>query len=106
MVKILTDENFEEEVLDAEGVVLVDFWAPWCGPCQIMGPMIEELGEEYGDDVKGGKLNVDENSEATEAYGVMNLPTLMFFEDGEQIDQLVGAHPRETVVKFIDDLLG
>ena len=105
MVTVLTDENFEEEVLDAEGVALVDFWAPWCGPCQIMGPMVEEIGEEYGTEVKVGKLNVDENPEATEAYGIMNLPTLMFFEDGEQIDQLVGAHPRETVVKFIDDLL-
>ncbi len=105
MVVTLTDENFEEEVLDAEGLVLVDFWAPWCGPCQIASPIVEELGEEYGDHLKVGKLNVDENPQAAEAYGIMSIPTLLFFEDGEQVDQLVGVHSRVNLEKFIDDLL-
>ncbi|MEA2020629.1 MAG: thioredoxin [Patescibacteria group bacterium] len=105
MVVILNDENFEEEVLDAEGLVLVDFWAPWCGPCQIMSPVVEELGEECGDQLKVGKLNVDENPQAAEAYGIMSIPTLLFFEDGEQVDQLVGVHSRSNIKALIDELV-
>ncbi len=106
MVEILNDENFEEEVLDADGLFLVDFWAPWCGPCQIMGPVVEELAEEYRDELKVGKLNIDENPQVVEAYGIMSIPTLIFFEDGEQVNQLTGVRSRENLVTFVDSLLG
>ena len=100
-----TDENFEKEVLQAENVVLVDFWAPWCGPCKVLGPTIDELAEEYkGKGVKIGKMNVDENQTVPGQFGIMSIPTLIFFKDGKPQDQVVGAQPKEKLAEKLDTL--
>lgn len=93
----LTDQNFEQEVLKSEKPVLVDFWAAWCGPCQMMGPIINELAEEVKEKYKVGKLNVDENRETASKYGVMSIPTLIIFKDGKEVKQLVGVQSKEVL---------
>lgn len=91
---VLTDANFEAEVLKSDVPVLVDFWAPWCGPCRVMSPMVEKLAGEYtGKPVKVGKMNVDENQATAEKYGIMSIPTFFFFKGGQVVDQIVGAQP-------------
>jgi thioredoxin 1 len=101
-----TDINFEKEVLKSKELVLVDFWAPWCGPCQMMGPIIEELAEEYQDkSIKIGKLNVDENEDIPARYNIMSIPTLIFFKDGKPIEQLVGVQNKNDLKKKIEGLL-
>lgn len=95
MAQQFTDQNFEQEVLKSEKPVLVDFWAAWCGPCQMMGPIIEELAEEVKEKYKVGKLNVDENRETTSKYGVMSIPTLIIFKGGKEVKQLVGVQSKE-----------
>lgn len=85
-----TDQNFEEEVLQSENPVLVDFWAPWCGPCKLAEPIIEELAEEYKDKVKIGKLNVDENQEQPTNFGIMSIPTVILFKGGEEVERKIG----------------
>lgn len=92
----LTDANFEQEVLKSDKPVLVDFWAPWCGPCQIMGPVIEELAQEVTN-AKVGKLNVDDNQKTAQAYGVMSIPTLKIFKGGQVVKELVGVQSKETL---------
>ncbi len=94
----LTDKNFEEEVLKSDKPVLVDFWAPWCGPCQMMGPIIEETAKEVKETAKVGKLNVDENPETAQKYGVMSIPTLIIFKKGENSKQLVGVQSKEVLL--------
>jgi thioredoxin 1 len=86
----ITDDNFEEEVLKSEIPVLVDFWAPWCGPCQMAGPVIDELAEEYKGKVKIGKLNVDENQKKPAELGVMSIPTVIIFKDGKEVEKKIG----------------
>lgn len=86
----LTDQNFEEQVLKAELPVLVDFFADWCGPCQMAGPVIEELAETYQGKVKVGKVDVDQNSQTAQKYGVMSIPTVIVFKDGKEVKRLVG----------------
>ena len=85
----LTDSNFQSEVLEQDGVVLVDFWAPWCGPCRMIAPIVEEIAKEYAGKAVVGKLNVDENPNTAGKYSVMSIPTLMFFKNGEVVDQIV-----------------
>ncbi len=85
-----TDENFEREVLQSDLPVMVDFWAPWCGPCQMAGPVIDELAEEYEGKVKIGKLNVDDNQQVAMKYGVMSIPTVILFKDGKEIGRKIG----------------
>ncbi len=85
-----TDDNFEEEVNKSETPVMVDFWAPWCGPCKLAGPVIEELAEEYKGKVKIGKLNVDDNQEHAAKFGVMSIPTVVMFKKGEEVDRKIG----------------
>ena len=85
-----TDENFEKEVLQSDLPVMVDFWAPWCGPCQMAGPVIDELAEEYEGKVKIGKLNVDDNQQVAMKYGVMSIPTVILFKDGKEVGRKIG----------------
>jgi len=94
----LTDQNFEEEVLKSNEPVLVDFWAPWCGPCKMQGPIVEELAQEFdGKGVKIGKLNVDDNQQTAMQYGIMSIPTLAIFQGGAVKEQLVGLQQKELL---------
>lgn len=87
----LTDQNFETEVIKSDKPILVDFWAPWCGPCQVMGPIIEELSQGLGDKAKVAKLNVDENPETAQKYGIMSIPSLKIFKGGQVVKEFVGV---------------
>ncbi len=100
-----TDDSFENEVLKYEGVALVDFWAPWCGPCQALGPVIEEISNEYEGKAKIGKVNVDEEREIAEKYMVMSIPSVMVFKNGELVDTLVGLRPEEDYTEALDKIL-
>lgn len=97
----ITKDNFETEVLQAEKPVLVDFWAVWCGPCQMVGPVLEEIAEER-DDVVIGKVNVDEEQELAAQFGVMSIPTMILFKGGEAVNKIVGAMPKESILKVFD----
>lgn len=98
-----TDANFEAEVLKSAVPVFVDFWAPWCGPCQIVGPMIEELAESLpAEKIKMGKLNVDDNQETAGKYQVMSIPTFLIFKNGQAADRLVGGVSKERLKEFIE----
>ena len=105
MAKEVTDQTFEQEILQHQGVALVDFWAPWCGPCRMIGPIIEQLAEEYEGRAKIVKLNVDENPDTPARYGIQGIPTLLLFKDGELVDSLVGLQSKETLVKRLDAVL-
>lgn len=96
----VTDENFAKET--AEGLVLADFWAPWCGPCKMIAPVLEEVDGEMSDKVKIVKLDVDENQETAGKYGVMSIPTLLLMKDGNVVDQVVGFQPKEALVELIN----
>ena len=93
----ITRENFENEVMKSNVPVLIDFWAPWCGPCRMMGPIIEQLAEEYEGKAKVGKVNVDEEGELSQAFGVMSIPTIVLVKDGKVVRQAVGARPKAEV---------
>ena len=93
----ITKDNFEQEVLNSDIPVLVDFWAVWCGPCQMVGPIVAELAEEYAGKVKVGKVNVDEQPELAMKYGIMSIPTMILFKGGEVDNQIVGALPKESI---------
>ena len=99
-----TDQNFQQEVEQSNGVVLVDFFAEWCGPCKIMGPIIEELAEEYKnkEGVKIGKLNIDENQAVAQKFNVMSIPTLILFKDGKPVETLVGMQNKELLQELIN----
>ena len=97
-----TEQNFDQEVLKSDKPVLVDFWASWCGPCQMMGPIIEELAKEVGDKYKVGKLNVDENRGIAGQYNVMSIPTLIIFKGGQPVKQLVGVQAKESLRAELD----
>ena len=97
-----TDQNFDQEVLKSDKPVLVDFWAPWCGPCQAMGPIIEELANEYEGKVKVGKINVDENAQTAEKYEIMSIPSLKIFKGGQVIEELVGMQAKENLKSALD----
>jgi len=101
----LKESNFNTEVLQSALPVLVDFWAPWCGPCRSMAPVIEELADEYGGRVKVAKVNVDENKTLAGSYGVMSIPTLIIFNNGKIVDTIVGFNPKTTLAKKLDKLI-
>jgi thioredoxin 1 len=101
-----TDANFQEEVLQSSEPVLVDFWAPWCGPCRMIAPVVEELASEYGGSVKVGKLNIDDSPSAAASYGVSSIPTLMVFKGGDVIDRFVGVQPKAKLQQALDAAKG
>jgi len=101
----LTDANFDEEVVKAGQPVLVDFWAPWCGPCRSMGPIIDELENEFTGQVKIAKVNVDDNHSIAARFGVMSIPTLIFFKQGTVVGQVVGYTPKAVLAKKLESLL-
>ncbi len=102
----LTDANFQKEVLESDKPVLVDFWAPWCGPCQIIKPIMEDLIAEYADkDIVIGKMNVDENGETASKFGIMSLPSFKVFKGGKIVNEAVGGIGRDGVVKLIESAL-
>lgn len=98
---VITKENFEAEVLKSDVPVLVDFWAVWCGPCQMVAPVLSEIAEENEGKLKVGKVNVDEQPELARQFGIMSIPTLMVFKGGEKVNQLVGAVPKDSILALL-----
>jgi thioredoxin 1 len=94
---ILSESNFDKEVLASNVPVMVDFWAVWCGPCKVLGPIVTEVAEEYSGKLKVGKVNVDENNSLAARYGIMSIPTLKFFKGGKLVGELIGAAPKATL---------
>ncbi len=105
MVLDLTDQNFEDEVLRSELPAVVDFWAPWCAPCRMIAPITEKLSEEYKGKVKFCKLNVDENPQTATKYQIMSIPLLIFFKDGQVVDESLGALPESMIQPKVEALL-
>jgi thioredoxin 1 len=103
---VATDQNFNDEILASDKVVLVDFWAAWCGPCMMLGPVIEELAGDYEGKAVIAKLNVDDNPKTAAAYGIRSIPTMMVFKNGQVVDQMVGALPKNMIAKKIDEHIG
>ena len=101
----VTSSGWESEVIKAQGLVMVDFWASWCAPCRIISPTVEELSKEYAGKMKFFKLNTDESPDIASKYNIMGIPTLMFFKDGNKIDAIVGAIPKQQLKAKIDSLL-
>jgi thioredoxin 1 len=101
----LTSANWDPEVTEYKGVVMVDFWAVWCGPCRMIAPTIEELAKDYAGKIKVGKLNTDENADIASRFKIMGIPTIIFFKDGQKVDQIVGAVPKPQLKSKIDALL-
>jgi len=102
----VTGENFDSEVLKSKSLVLVDFWAPWCGPCRMLGPILEELEKEMGEKVKVCKVNVDEESALAQQYGIMSIPAVFVFKDGEMVETMIGLQPKESFEEVVKKYLG
>ncbi len=102
----VTDDNFQEEVLNSDKPVLVDFWAEWCMPCLMLTPIIDELHKEYEGKIKVGKLNVDENRATASQYGVMSIPTVKLFKDGKIVKEFIGVQPKQVYEQAIKEVLG
>ncbi len=105
-VVTVTDSNFSQKVLSANLPVLLDCWAPWCGPCRMIGPIVEEIASEYAGRAIVAKLNVDENPVIAQQFGIQSIPTLLIFKDGEVVDRMVGALPKNEIVTRLDRVLG
>jgi thioredoxin 1 len=102
----VNDQEFESSVLGSETPVLVDFWAEWCVPCHMVSPVVEEIGQEKGDHLKIAKLNIDENPQATRTYGVMSIPSLILFKGGEEVARVIGAKPKDAILRDLEPHLG
>ena len=103
--KAVTDATFEAEVLKADKPVVVDYWAEWCGPCRMVGPVLEEIASEHGEKIAIVKLNVDDNPVVTQRYGIMNIPTMSVFKDGEVVKEIVGAKPKSALLRELADFI-
>ncbi|WMJ23735.1 thioredoxin [Paludicola sp. MB14-C6] len=101
-VLTITKENFEQEVLNSDKPVLLDFWASWCGPCKMLSPVVDEIAGEVTDDVKVGKVNVDEEPELASAFRVMSIPMLAFIKDGKVVDTSIGAKPKSAIIDMMN----
>jgi len=105
-LKELTEKEFKTEVLESSTPVLVDFWAPWCGPCRRVAPLVEELAEQYAGRLKVCKVDVDQNQQLAGGYGINSIPTLMIFKDGEVVDRFVGIPPRDRLENALNEAIG
>lgn len=101
----VTDSSFDQEVLDSDVPVLVDFWAPWCGPCRMVAPVVEEIASQFEGKIKVAKVNTDENPQVASKYGIRSIPTLMIFKGGQKVDMVVGAVPKTTLVNTLEKYL-
>jgi thioredoxin 1 len=101
----VNDTEFQEKVLDSSTPVIVDFWAPWCGPCRMVAPVLDELAKEYNEKVIIAKVNTDENPQWATRYGVQGIPTMLFVRNGEIVDRIVGAHPKPSIQQRLDNML-
>lgn len=102
---VITDTNFNEEVISSKTPVLIDFWAEWCGPCKMLGPVIEEVAQEFEGKVKVGKLNVDDNQKTAAHFGIRSIPTLLLFKGGELVNQMVGVQPKNKLIDILNNVL-
>ena len=100
-----TDSNFDAEVINSDTPVLVDFWAPWCGPCKMIAPVVEEISDEYNGKLKVGTVNTDENQKVSAKFGVMSIPTLIIFKNGKPVERIVGAQPKTALTQKIDKVV-
>ncbi len=101
----LTDDNFEQEIESAEGLAIVDFWAEWCGPCRLVGPIVEELAAEYAGKIKVGKLDVDSNRKVSQRFGIRSIPSILYFKDGKHVDTVIGAVPKTHLQSKIEQYI-
>ena len=101
----ISDQTFDQEVINSATPVLIDFWAPWCGPCKMIAPIVAEISKEYAGKLKVGKLNTDDNQNVAVRYGVMSIPTVMIFKNGEMVARIVGAQPKQALTGKIDAVL-
>jgi len=104
MANEFTDKNFDQEVLNSDKPVFVDFWAPWCGPCQVMGPIVDELAKEIGEKIKVGKINVDENTESATKYGIMSIPSMKVFKDGKIVKEFLGIQSKDSLKQELEKI--
>jgi thioredoxin 1 len=103
--KVVTEQTFDEEVLKNDKPVIVDYWAEWCGPCRMVSPVLEEIASEYGDKIDVVKLNIDENPDIAQRYGIMAIPTMNVFSGGEVVKQIVGAKPKSALLRELADYI-